>query len=38
MKLLMLITGGALFVLDPGLFTFAWAPTIAGGLVLLADD
>jgi hypothetical protein len=38
MKLLLLISGGALFVLDPGVLTFAWAPLIPGGLILLADD
>jgi hypothetical protein len=38
MKLLLLISLGALFVLDPGLLTFAWAPIIPGVLILLADD
>jgi hypothetical protein len=38
MKLLLLMSGGALFVLDPGLLTFAWAPIVPGSLILLADD
>lgn len=38
MKILLLISGGALFILYPGLLTFAWAPIIPGGLILLADD
>jgi hypothetical protein len=38
MKLLVLISVGALLVLDPGLLTFAWAPIVPGGLILLADD